>query len=466
MKKKEPPLLDRSPPFDPIAEAGVIGSVFLLPSCFAEISAIVGHEDFYDFAHTVIFRAIENLFAVHQRVDAVLVRDSLIKAGSFEIAGGSAYLSKLINSVPNAAHAVYYAEIVAAKSLARRVIEQATSLLTVAYDERTEPEELLAKMSEATSAMAGKSSLKSKTIGEHAADVVTELRANLNNPLHTVCMTGIPALDTVMGPLVRKELIVLAARPGIGKTAAGMQMAMHAADQNKRVLFVSLEMHGSELATRVICRIADINSRRVREGGLSLESIDALDAAAKTIEPTPVIVWSPPFGTLSQIQGLARHLHAKEPLSLVVVDYITKVAAGPSEHRMQREERVGRVTEGLRALAKELDIPVVALAQLNRAADGQEPTLAMLRESGQIEQEANVVIGLHSNETADDKGDPFTVTAIILKHRAGVKGRVNLTFHPVETRFGDCVTGTPPEPKRARRQPRSNSTLNDYQRNF
>lgn len=221
---------------------------------------------------------------------------------------------------------------------------------------------------------------------------------------------------------------------------------------------MSLEMQYAELATREVCRIADINSRNVRSGQIGDASLQALDAAAAELAEVPVLVWAPPTGNLSQIRGIAKHLHAQGPLSLVVVDYLQLVAPGPGEKGLDRHMQIQNTSAGLRALSKELDCPVIALAQLNRAAEKEEPNMSHLRESGAIEQDANIIVFLHSPDRPNDRSEPFNVTAIVEKHRAGQAGRIPLVFYPIETRFsGGSLSGgnsnvtshkRPPPPKR------------------
>lgn len=460
-------LIDAELPNCPKHEEALLGSIacyaFTVGNPFAEIAGRVDESDFLDTGFGQLFRVFQQMtdagLPIH---DPLVVRTCCTEARLPESLTNSGFLSKLINAAPNAAHLNFYADDVRNTAQKRRLILAATKLLEAGYDSAVEWRHAAGSAEADLARIVGNIQVETETIGSLAKSVVQDLRAEAAKSLRSACMTGIIPLDEVVGPLMRKELIVIAARPGIGKTAFGMQAAMHAAEKGKRVFFASLEMTGEELATRVVCRIADVNSRRVRAGDIGLETIGTLDEAAKSIKALPVHVWSPPTGTLSQIRGLAKHLHAKEPLSLVVVDYLQNITAGKSERGLPRHEQVGIFSSGLRALSKELDIPVVALAQFNRVAENQEPSLANLRESGNIEQDANIVIGLHSGDSADDKGDPFTVSAIVLKHRAGMKGRINLTFYPVETRFGECVTGPAVRPQAGRRQVFPRTTANNF----
>lgn len=456
----------------PQDELALLGSIvyhaYTIGDPFPLLAGRVDESDFLDIGYAKLFKAFQGMIDAGIPIhDPLVARSFCVEAKVPESVCQPSFLSDLLRDTPNAAHLLYYADEVRDTAQKRRLIAAATRLLEAGYDRPTDWRQAAGSAEVELARIAGNVKAETRTIGEVAAGVVAKLREELNKPLRSACMTGIQPLDEVLGPLMRKELIVVAARPGIGKTAFGMQVAMHAADKGRRVFFASLEMGDDELATRVICRIADINSKRVRSGDVTGGMIDSLGSAADQIADNPVMVWSPPGGTLAQIRGLAKHCHSKAPLSLVVVDYLQIIEASGSERGMQRHEQIGVFSAGLRKLAKELDVPVIALAQFNRAADNQEPTLANLRESGSIEQDANIVIGLHSGETSTDIGDPFTVTAIILKHRAGAKGRVRMTFHPVETRFGECITADSEPPKRygGRRtapSPNRNAALDQY----
>ena len=459
-------------PMARMAEEAVIGSIVLLAIArdpFVDLEGRVQDTDFMDENLGTMFKAMKTLHEAGVPIGDIVVLEQELKPWKISSEVSSAVaIVRLCGQVGIAENIGVYADEIRNAAMKRRLIMLAGRISAAAFSPSSEPDTIIAQAESELARLSIETPINSKSIGEFAMDLVQRLREDLNNPQHSVCMTGIPSLDEVMGPLMRRELIIVAARPGLGKTALGMQFAMHAADRGKRVFFASLEMHGEELATRVVCRIADINSRRVRSGQLTEEGIGALECAARSIYEKPVLVWSPPTGTMSQIRGIAKQLHAAGPLSMVVVDYLTKIDAGMDEKRMDREERVGRHAVALRALAKELNVPVVALAQFNRKAEHDEPTMDHLRESGQIEQEANIIIGLHAGK-GEDTREPYTVVANILKHRAGMKGKVNLTFNPVQTHYTECVTGpvgeaeATPAPSPRRRVPARNSYLDGFQ---
>lgn len=259
-----------------------------------------------------------------------------------------------------------------------------------------------------------------------AADVVADLATGTcDRPT----MSGFEALDSSAGGWMSGELVILAARPGVGKTTFAMQVAAHNAARERRVLFVSLEMRDRELVARMLSGDPGVDSRRLRAGRLGTADIDKLRAAADDIRDLPVRVWAPPSATLARIRGVAKREVAFGGLSLLVVDYIGLIRPAAGDTKRPRFEQVGEVSAGLKSLAKELDVPVLALCQLNREADGTEPRLSNLRDSGSIEQDADVVLFLHRETTA--------TKLIVAKHRHGETGSVALRFDGSTTRFSE-----------------------------
>jgi replicative DNA helicase len=252
-------------------------------------------------------------------------------------------------------------------------------------------------------------------------------------------MTGLAKLDEAMGAMLPGEMVVIAARPGQGKSALGVQIAMHAAERGRPGLIVSLEMRDTELVKRKLCEFAELDSRDVRSGRLSDEHRQQLHDAAQQLTDLPLRLWSPPSATLADIRAVARRAKAKGGLQLLVVDYLGLVRPGSEDRRLPRFEQVQNISAGLKSLSKELNLPVISLCQLNREADQSAPRLSHLRESGAIEQDADLVIFLHHPESpahiAGEQPYAQTVNVIVAKHRHGQVGKVSLLWHPRETRF-------------------------------
>jgi replicative DNA helicase len=433
---------DRQPPCDIQAEIGVLGSIVLLPSVMDEVLLIAKPEDFYDDAHAKLYRHFAAMHQAGKRIDPTLLIDRLRAAGDFEMIGGSAYLGKIINAVPNAAHATYYAEIVARKSRLRSIIIAATEALQGAYDELP-AEDITTRLELGMSCLGHDQQAEARLIGSFADEALAESLAESEAPARSGVMSGLAIVDEIVGPAMPGELVTLAARTGEGKTALAIQIATHNAERSRAVLIVSLEMRGAELARRELASWAGVDGRDVRLGRLNDDDKRRLREAREQLSNLPVRIWAPPRATLADIRAQSRHWKAKGDLSLLVVDYVGLVSPAADDRTLKRYEQVGKVTAGLKALAKELELPVLMLAQLNREADGEEPRLSHLRESGAIEQDSDFVLFLHHPQRKPSATGPSPredldgreAYLICAKHRHGQTGRVRLNWHPQQTRF-------------------------------
>lgn len=330
----------------------------------------------------------------------------------------------LVDGRAEAAHATFYAQQVARAAVLRRQALLAHEWLTRVADPAADPQEIERWLDAQLSTAGGRTTDPARDIGEVAADIIAEIKSGTcGKPT----MTGFADLDASAGGWQAGELVIMAARPGVGKTSFALQVAAHNAERERRVLFVSLEMRDRELVTRTLCGDARVDSRRLRTGRQNAADIERLHAAADDIRDLPVRIWAPPSATLARIRGVAKREAAVSGLSLLVVDYLGLIR--PADSKRPRYEQIGEVSAGLKALAKELDVPVLALCQLNREADGTEPRLANLRDSGSIEQDADVVLFLHREETA--------TKLIVAKHRHGETGSVQLRFDGATTRFSE-----------------------------
>jgi replicative DNA helicase len=428
-------LLDRQQPYDKQAEQGVLGSIILMPSLMDELSVVLHKDDFHDPAHQVLFSHFVAIHNSNRPLDAAILVDTLKSAGDLEAAGGLIYLSEVINAVPNAAHARHYADIVKEKYRLRQIIYHCTAALAEAYDEMPSIDitaSLEAKLSVIESPLLS----DPITIAEAASQVLD----SIHNPADVTnkAMSGILTLDTAMGPIMAGETAVVAARTSMGKTSFVQQMMLHAAEMGRTALLVSLEMSDRELGTRELCRITGIDSRRIRNNELSHQNITELMHAQTQLVGLPFYLWSPPRATCSEIKSVAKKVRAKYGLSVLAVDLIGLVAPDREQAKYRREEQIRAISASFKAMAKELHVPVIILAQLNREADGEEPRLAHLRDSGRIEEDATTVLLLHANKTEPPiNADTFTRFVIIAKHRNGQVGQVKVSWHPLTTSFGD-----------------------------
>jgi replicative DNA helicase len=437
-------ILDRLPPQNLEAEKGVLGSLLLVPEVSDDVALILRSEDFYSHANQVIY---SHLLALHndgKHGDVTLLVDRLTKAGDLEGIGGVEYLAEVAQSVPTAANAVYYAEIVRGKATLRSLIHASTEILRDAYDQSLDARELLSRAEEKVFAI-----LEEKGTGDIAAinDVLHEAMDRIDARLMKGggiggMSTGFTDLDAMTGGLHESELVIIAARPSMGKTAFSANIAEHVSiKDNLTTLFVSLEMSRLELAERMLCSHGRINGHKLRNGYISPVDRKKLIEASSKMSQAPLFIDDSPARTMTEIAATARRLKRREKLALIVIDYLQLIE--PDNPKDPRQEQVAKIARRLKGLARELKVPVVCLAQLNRQAEvsrDNRPRLSHLRESGAIEQDADVVMFVHRDEyyqtNEEDKARVAGQADIILaKQRNGPVGEVKLSWLQDYTRF-------------------------------
>ena len=434
----------RDRPANVDAERAVLGSILLKPDVCDDVALLVRAEDFSDESHQLLYRHLLDLHDSGKRIDATIVVERLKTQGDFERIGGAAALADVVQAVPHAAHATHYAAIVRDKALLRSLIDAGTDILRDAYDASDEPRQLLARAEEKIfSILERRSSAEAKPIQSVLEEVMVRMDARMKHE-HTIggVETGFTDLDQLCGGLHNSELVILAARPSMGKTAFAMNIAEHAAINLKQpVLFVSLEMAALELADRLLCSAAQVNGHRLRNGTISQEDRRRLVQKSSEIGAAPLFIDDTPSRTLTEIAAVARRLKRKQGLSMIVIDYLQLIE--PDNPRDPRQEQVARIARRLKGMSRELDIPVLCLAQLNRQAEvsrDNRPRLNHLRESGAIEQDADVVMFVHREEyyqTNDEDRERVRGQAeiIIAKQRNGPIGDVKLLWQHDFTRF-------------------------------
>jgi replicative DNA helicase len=437
-------VLKRQLPQDLEAEMGVLGSVLLLPEVSDDIATIVRPDDFYDDSNRKIFQHMRDMHDAGQKIDVTLLVSRLRTAGEYDAVGGAAYLGLLTNSVANAANAQYYASIVAEKATYRKLIESCTEVLRDAYEQTSEAREMVAQAEQKIfSIMDGRSTQSVSSISDVLHQAMDRLDARLRGELLSGGVeTGLDDFDTMTGGLHDGELIILAARPSMGKTALAMNIADHAAlHMRVPVLFVSLEMSAIELADRLLCSLARVNGHRLRNGTISNDDRARLVQKANEVSTSPLYVDDSPSRTVSEIAAGARRIKRRQnALGLIVIDYLQLIE--PDNSRDPRQEQVAKIARRLKGMARELKVPVLCLSQLNRQAEDSKdhrPKLSHLRESGAIEQDADVVMFVHREEYyhRGEQRDQYAGQAeiIIAKQRNGPVGEVELVWEKDFTRF-------------------------------
>ena len=426
------------------AERAVLCSLLLLPESCDEVALKVRPDDFFDDANRRIYARIMEMHDAGQAVDAMLLIQRLRDAGEYETVGGGAYLAEIGESVATAAHAEHYAGIVHEKAMLRGLIHASTDILRDAYDPSVEPRQMLSRAEEKVFGI-----LEAKGQGQVSSirDVLHEALARIDARMHQEhayggLETGFDDYDELTGGLHDSELVILAARPSMGKTALALNIVEHVAiDCQQPTLFVSLEMSSLELGDRLLCSRARVNSHRLRNGQIKTEESRKLIQTAAEVSTAPLYIDDSPSRTMTEIAAAARRLKRREGLKLIAVDYLQLIE--PDNQRDPRQEQVAKIARRLKGLARELDVPVLCLAQLNRqveAARDNKPQLSHLRESGAIEQDADVVMFVHREEyyqTSEEDRERVKGEADLLvrKQRNGPVGDVPLTWLHDFTRF-------------------------------
>lgn len=438
-------LFDKLPPQALEAECALLGSMILdWRVCGEVIQILKGAEDLYKPAHAAIYETLVELYDQVQSIDMVQLRQRLDDKGQLDQVGGLDYLIELAESVPSAASAVYYANIVHEKSALRKLIESAGTILDDCYNSSEPVGELLDKAERAIFEIA-----ENKTTSDAAelGDLLQETYDNLQSDdgMRTGVETGFFELDEMTNGLQPGELIIVAARPSMGKTALALNMAEHMAATAKQPCAVfSLEMSKQQLAQRLLCSRSGVDSHKLRRNMLTQDDFGKLALTVGELSEAPLYIDDTPGLTLLGLRAKARRLAARHDIKAIYIDYLQLMSAPGSESRQQE---VSNLSRGIKALARELSVPVVCLSQLNRAAEqreGHRPRMSDLRESGSIEQDADVVMMLHREDYfhrgEEDYEDNNTAEVIMAKQRNGPTGTVKLHFHGGTTRFHNLAT--------------------------
>ncbi len=425
----------------------MLGSLLLLPEACDEVALLLRPDDFYDTAHERIYGHVMALHDAGKKIDPTLLVQRLRDAGEYEAVGGAAYLLELGQAVSTAAHAEHYARIVRDKAVLRSLIHASTDILQEASDPTVEAREMLARAEERVFRILD---TKGDTQVKPLRDVLQESLARVDARMkhqhaYGGLETGLLDYDDLTGGLHDSELVILAARPSMGKTALALNIVEHIAIDERGparpVLFVSLEMSSLELGDRLLCSRARVNSHRLRNGQITTEESRKLVQTAADVSKAPLFIDDSPSRNMTEIAATARRLKRRDELALVVIDYLQLIE--PDNARDPRQEQVAKVARRLKGLARELNVPVLCLAQLNRQVEAtrdNKPQLSHLRESGAIEQDADLVMFVHREEyyqTNDEDRERVKGQAdlLIRKQRNGPTGDIKLLWRHDFTRF-------------------------------
>ncbi|MCI9888330.1 replicative DNA helicase [Micrococcales bacterium 31B] len=441
----EPPTEERggrTPPQDLYAEQAVLGSMMLSRDAIADVIEVMRGDDFYKPAHQVIFEAIAEIYAAGDPVDALTVGGKLTEQGELGRVGGPTYLFDLISSVPTAASAGYYAEIVAERAVLRRLIDAGTRIVQLGYaTEGGEVEALVnAAQAEVFAVTERGRGEDYAAIGEVLDGVLNEIEAAEKR---TGEITGIPTglreLDSLTQGLQAGQMVVIAARPAMGKSTLGIDICRSAAIRHGMAAAVfSLEMSKSELVMRILAAEASVNLGQFRNGGMTDRDWTKIARALSKVSDAPLFLDDSPNLTLIEIRAKARRLKQMHDLKLIVIDYLQLMTSGKRVESRQQE--VSEFSRSLKLLAKELEVPVIAISQLNRGSEqrtDKRPMVSDLRESGSIEQDADIVMLVHRPEVYDKENRPGEADIIVAKHRNGPTADIAVAFQGAKARFAD-----------------------------
>ncbi|MBM3209993.1 replicative DNA helicase [Candidatus Saccharibacteria bacterium] len=430
------------PPQNQEAEKSLLGAVLIDEDTLADISEIVHAKDFYEKRHATIYGAMIRLYEKHKPVDLLTLTEELRRKDELDIIGGSSYLTELTNYVPTAAHAAAYADMVAQKAVRRRLIKASGEISEMGYDEETTTQELLER-AEAELFSVSDQSLKQdlasiESILNDSFDRMEELHRN-KGAMRGIT-TGYRDLDNMTAGLQRSDLIILAARPAMGKTTLVTNLAYNVATLAKLpVLFFSLEMSKEQLVDRMLADASGVDSWNIRTGNLNDEDFSKLSEAMGEMAEAPIFIDDTPGLSVLEMRTKARRIAHERPLGLIVIDYLQLMQSN-GNHNGNRVQEVSEISRGLKLVARELNVPVIALSQLSRSVESRTPPIPMLsdlRESGSIEQDADMVSFIYRPAYYEpDNPDVANITKLIIaKHRNGPVGEVGLYFHPERLRF-------------------------------
>lgn len=437
--------LQKIPPQQIEAEQSLLGGILIDSDGLPTVLEILKGDEFYRDAHGIIFRAFQDLFERNEPIDLVTVAEYLASNNQLEAVGGATYLASLAQMVPSSANVGSYARIVNEKALLRRLIQTANEITSWAYAGGRSVDQILDSAESAIFAITEKSL---RSTYHPLKDVLKRTVETIENFHEYQGISGVPShfsdLDKMTAGFQRSDLIIIAARPSMGKTAFALNVARNAAlDSQIPVGFFSLEMSKEQLAMRLLCSEARVDSQKIRSGFLSAQEGTKMIMAATSFSEAPVFIDDTPAISALELRAKARRMMADRGLGMIVVDYLQLMQGRLSSER--REQEISEISRSLKALAKELFIPVIALSQLNRKVEerhDKRPQLSDLRESGAIEQDADVILFLYRDEMYNKESNEQGVAEVIIgKQRNGPTGTVKLAYIKSYTRFENLASG-------------------------
>ncbi len=438
------PTIDRLPPQNIDAEQAVLGAMLIKKEAIAEVSQLLRPEDFYRDAHKIIYEAMLTLFNRNEPADIVTVTNYLNNESQLDKVGGIAFVTALANVVPTAANVIYHANIVREKADLRHLINTATDIAGMAYEAADDVADVIDKSEKMIMEVANRQNVSAFT---PMKDIVIETFDKINLLYESKGgLTGIPSgfrdLDALTSGLQASDLILVAARPSMGKTAFTLNIAANVALKSKKtVAFFSLEMSKQQLVQRMLCSEGGIDSQKLKNGDLSNEDWDKLVRTADRVSSAPLYIDDTAGITVMELRSKARRLKAEHGLDLIIIDYLQLMQGRGRGGSDNRQQEISEISRSLKAVARELNVPVIALSQLSRSVESRQikrPMLSDLRESGSLEQDADIVMFLYREDYYDPETANKNITEVIVaKHRNGPVDTIRMFFTKQFTRFND-----------------------------
>ncbi len=434
----------RVPPQNIDSEKALLGSIMLKPEILNDISIIITNNSFYVEKHRLIYRTMLELFAKNEPIDILSISSRMKEKNMLEQIGGRSYLAELVNLVPSAGGAKHYAELVHKKSMMRNLINAADFISELGYDEAHELDEMLDKAEKKIYEVTESPTLNKFTEIKDSLEEAWERLDHLHkskNELRGV-RSGFRELDTMLAGFQKSDLIILAARPSMGKTALALDIARQTATKyNTPVGIFSLEMSSQQLVDRMLASESLVNAWKLRTGNLTTDSeFDQIRQALDKLSKAPIFIDDQPANNILKMRSVARRLKSERGIGLIIVDYLQLMSPTQSRGSDSMVQQVTEISRSLKTMARELEVPVIALSQLNRAVEQRRdrPRLSDLRDSGSIEQDADVVMFIHRDDKYNkDSTKPNIAEILIEKHRNGPVGKIELYFDEKKVTFHD-----------------------------
>lgn len=435
--------LGKIPPNDTEAEQAVIGSMLTDKDAVSAAIEVLKEEDFYREDNKIIYSALLNLYNKNEPIDIITLKSELSAMGKLEAVGGLEYIAELPEKVPTTSNVEQYIKIVEEKSILRNLIKTANDIITLGYDPTQDVENIIDNSEKKIFEVMQKRNQKGySSIKDILVDTFTELEQLYNRKQHiTGVPTGFADLDYKTAGLHKSDLILVAARPAMGKSAFALNIATNAAVRaNTPVAIFSLEMSKEQMVNRILCSEAMVDSNKVRTGTLEDEDWAKLAEASGILSESNIFVDDTPGISIMEIRAKCRKMKLEKNIGLVVIDYL-QLVQGSGKRASSREQEIAEISRSLKILAKEIDVPVIALSQLSRAPEQRpdhRPMLSDLRESGSIEQDADIVMFLYRDDYYNEDSEKKNIAEVILaKHRAGSTGTVELLWLGNYTKFAN-----------------------------